>query len=202
MTAGAPERFDWAAILARLEQSMRAADSDDPARRQALLRERRAALAQPAPELLDAVASNVLELLTFEVAGERYALETRWVAQALALPPLTPLPGVPGYVAGIAAWRGQVLAVLDLRALLSLNVNRLTEPSAMVVVRGEAMEFALLADRVLGVQRTARAGLSPGVPGALPARPGYLLGVAPDRTAVLDGAMMLGDAALVVHGAD
>lgn len=202
MTAGSGERFDWAAILARLEHSMHAAEADDPARRRELLRARRAALARPAPELLESGAADALELLAFEVAGERYALETRWVAQALALPPLTPLPGVPGYVAGIVAWRGQVLAVLDLRALLSLNVNRLTEPAAIIVVRGEAMEFALLADRVLGVQRSARAGLSPGVPGVLPARPGYLLGVAADRTAVLDGAMMLGDAALVVHASD
>lgn len=202
MKAGAGERFDWAAILARLEHSMREAEHglDDPVRRRELLLARRAALACPAPGLLEDGEADALELLVFDVAGERYALETRWVAQALALPALTPLPGLPGHVAGIAAWRGQVLAVLDLRALLSLNVDRLTEPSAMVVLRDAAMEFALLADQVRGVRRVARAALSVGAPGVLPARADYLLGVAPDRTAVLDGAMMLGDQALVVHG--
>jgi purine-binding chemotaxis protein CheW len=202
MTAGSGERFDWAGILARLEHSMREAEHglDDPERRRELLRARRAALARPAPGLLEADQTDALELLVFEVAGERYALETRWVAQALALPALTPLPGLPGHVAGIAAWRGQVLAVLDLRALLSLNVERLTEPSAMVVLRDAAMEFALLADLVKGVKRYPRAALSTGAPGVLPARADYLLGVAPDRTAVLDGAMMLGDQALVVLG--
>lgn len=202
MTAGRGERFDWAEILARLEHSMREAEHglDDPERRRELLRARRAALARPAPGLVEADETELLELLVFEVAGERYALETRWVAQALALPALTPLPGLPGHVAGIAAWRGQVLAVLDLRALLSLNVDRLTEPAAMVVLRDAAMEFALLADQVKGVKRTPRAALTPGAPGAPPARADYLLGVAPDRTAVLDGAMMLGDQGLVVHG--
>lgn len=166
--------------------------------RRAVLRERRAALARPVAPAQEEAPGNALEALAFEVAGERYAVETRWVVQALALPPLTQLPGVPGHVAGIAAFRGRVVAALDLRSLLQMQLARLTEPTAMVVLQGAGMEFALLADAVLGVERYRRAALSPGAPGGTATRRGYLLGVAPDRTALLDGARLLADPSLVV----
>ncbi|MEH6437677.1 chemotaxis protein CheW, partial [Massilia sp. DD77] len=166
--------------------------------RQAVLRERRALLARLPAQSEAGEPGDALEVLGFEVAGERYAIETRWVAQALALPPLTQLPGVPAHVAGIAAFRGRVVAALDLRLLLQVPLARLTEPSALVVLQGAGMEFGLLADTVLGVERYGRAALSPGVSGGAATRRGYLLGVSPDRTALLDGARLLGDPALVV----
>ncbi|MBQ5950502.1 chemotaxis protein CheW [Massilia sp. ST3] len=173
-------------------------DRATPEQRQAVLRARRALLARPPAPPEEAVPGDALEVLGFEVAGERYAVETRWVAQALVLPPLTPLPGVPAHVAGIAAFRGRVVAALDLRLLLQVQLARLTEPSALVVLQGVGMEFGLLADAVLGVERYARTALSPGASGGAATRRGYLLGVAPDRTALLDGARLLGDPALVV----
>lgn len=193
-------RFDWEAVAARLARSMAAAGPDAAGadERLATLRGRRAALARPHAPLEDAAPADALEGLAFEVAGERYAVETRWVAQALALPPLTQLPGAPGYVAGIAAFRGRVVAALDLRSLLQVPLARLTEPAALIVLQGAAMEFGLLADAVLGVERYRRAALSPGVAGGPATQRGYLLGVAPDRTALLDGARLLGDPSLVV----
>ncbi|WP_020654056.1 chemotaxis protein CheW [Massilia niastensis] len=189
--------FDWAAIARRLELSMLEAEHGRSGAD--VLRERSLALARPAPPLLDAMDGAALEVLAFEVAGERYAVETRWVAQATRMPALTALPGMPNHVAGIAAFRGQVVAVLDLRTLLALPLSRLTEPAGLVILQGRDMEFALLADAVTGVQRYPRAALPPGLPAFGGRRGGYLLGVAPDQTAILDGAAMLGDASLVVH---
>lgn len=199
----APDSFDWAAIRARLEDSLRsvAADAADPQRQLALLRARTAALARvPAPAQQSTEDGETLQALVFELGGARYALESAWVAHAAPLPPLTALPGLPNHVAGIAAYRGRVLAVLDLRPLLALPVNRLAEPTAMVVLQGEAMEFALQADAIAGVQQFARAALSDELPGLGALRAGYLLGVAPDRTAVLDGRRMLSDRTLAIHG--
>lgn len=194
------QRFDWEEIKARLARSLDGAgpDGGGPEQGLARLRERRTMLARPAVPPEDAAPADALEALAFEVAGERYAVETRWVAQALALPPLTQLPGAPGHVAGIAAFRGRVVAALDLRSLLQIPLARLTEPAALVVLQGDGMEFSLLADAVLGVERYRRAALSPGAAGGPATRRGYVLGVAPDRTALLDGARLLGDPALVV----
>jgi purine-binding chemotaxis protein CheW len=89
--------------------------------------------------------------------------------------------------------------VLDLRALLALPVTRLAEPAALIVLQDAAMEFALLADVVAGVQHYPRASLSARLPGLGALRAGYLMGVAPDRTAILDASRMLGDHSLVLH---
>jgi len=193
-------RFDWEDIAARVARSIAAADPDAAGAEQrlAMLRERRAALARPVAPLQDGAPADALETLVFEVAGERYAVETRWVVQALALPPLTQLPGAPGYVAGIAAFRGRVVAALDLRSLLQVPLARLTEPAALLMLQGGTMEFGLLADAVVGVERYRRAALSPGAACGSATQRGYLLGVAPDRTALLDGARLLGDPSLVV----
>jgi purine-binding chemotaxis protein CheW len=200
----APDRFDWDAIRARLARSVSELDPDagDPERERALLRTRAAALAQ-APPRQDLPGAGedgtTLQLLVFEIGGARYGLETAWVVHAGALPPLTALPGLPNHVVGIAAFRGRVLAVLELRTLLSLPVTRLTEPTALVVLQGESMEFALQVDAIAGVQHYPRAALAAGLPGLGALRAGYLLGVAPDRTAVLDARRMLADTTLVVH---
>lgn len=198
----APDSFDWAAIRARLEETLRGAGAADPERDRAQLRARTAALARPSAPSQQAASGEgeTLQALVFELGGARYALESAWVAHAAPLPPLTALPGLPTHVAGIAAYRGRVLAVLDLRPLLALPVTRLAEPTAMVVLQGEAMEFALQADAIAGVQQFARAALSDNLPGLGALRAGYLLGVAPDRTAILDGRRMLSDRTLAIHG--
>lgn len=176
-----------------------AADPDDPARCRQVLRARAAALARPPAQPEDDGGADAIEVLAFEVGGARYAVATGWVAQAIAMPALTALPGVPNYVAGIVAWRGQVLAALDLRSLLALPLTRLAEPAGLVVLQGAGMEFGLLADAIAGVQRYPRAALGGALPGLEHLRAGYLLGVAPDRTVILDAAVLLADTRLVVQ---
>jgi purine-binding chemotaxis protein CheW len=196
--AAAPGTIGWAEITQRLSRDA-AIDPDDPAQRQQVLRARAAALARPLAEPAEDGGADAIEVLAFEVGGERYAVATGWVAQASAMPPLTALPGVPNYVAGIVPWRGQVLAAVDLRSLLALPLTRLADPAGLVVLQGADMEFGLLADAIVGVQRYPQARLERSLPGLENIRPGYLLGVTPDRTAILDAAALLADTRLVVH---
>jgi purine-binding chemotaxis protein CheW len=195
--AGTGGRVNWDETRRRLEQAA-PADPDHPARRRQVLRERAATLARLAP-VADSADAGTIEVLAFEVGGERYAVETARVAQATPMLALTALPGVPNHVAGITAWRGEVLAVLDLRSLLALPLARLAEPSALVVLQGAGIVCALLADTIAGVCRYPRAALEGAVPGLGHIRAGYLLGVAPDRTAILDAAALLGDPRLIVN---
>lgn len=55
-----------------------------------------------------------VDLLTFELQGERYAVDLALVREVLTLGPVTRVPGAPGGVVGAAAVRGRVLAVVDL----------------------------------------------------------------------------------------
>jgi purine-binding chemotaxis protein CheW len=113
--------------------------------------------------------------------------------------PLTPIPGVPAYIAGIAMVEGEVVAVLDLRVLLALPLNELAEPGALVVLHGEGSRFAVLADSLAGVCRLPQAEPGHGLPALAQLDRSYLRAVAPDRTAVLDARRLLADSTLVVY---
>ena len=52
------------------------------------------------------------------LGGARYAVGMSAVAEVGRLPKLTRVPGTPIWLAGVANWRGRILAVLDVRPLL------------------------------------------------------------------------------------
>jgi purine-binding chemotaxis protein CheW len=193
--------FDWQEVARRLEASaaaLAALGHDDPAAHERLLRERAAALAAAAVPGAQQPA-GVIEVLAFECAGERYAFEAAWVARVLPLLPLTVIPGLPGFFAGIAISEGEVLAVLDLRVLLGLPVTELADPAALIVLRGEDNCFAMLADAIGGARHFPLDGMGHCLPMLADLDESYLLGVAPDRTALLDARRLLTDTTLVVN---
>jgi chemotaxis-related protein WspB len=55
--------------------------------------------------------------LVFRIGSERYALRATDVAEVLPRLPLKPIPQVPAWVAGVFAYRGAVVPVIDLSAL-------------------------------------------------------------------------------------
>jgi len=58
-------------------------------------------------------APVVEEVVLVRLGGCRYALPMSAVAEVGRPPSLTRVPGLPAWVAGVANWRGRVLAVLD-----------------------------------------------------------------------------------------
>jgi purine-binding chemotaxis protein CheW len=64
-------------------------------------------------------AEHGAEVVVVRLAGSRYALPMPSIAEVGRPPGLTRVPGLPSWVAGLANWRGRVLAVLDLRPLLT-----------------------------------------------------------------------------------
>jgi purine-binding chemotaxis protein CheW len=193
--------FDWQEVSRRLEASataLAALDREDPAAQERLLRERATALAAVAVPAAERQADGI-EVLAFQCAGERYAFEAAWVARVLPRQPLTVIPGLPGFFAGVSVSEGEVLAVLDLRVLLGLPLSQLSDPAALIVLRGEENCFAVLADAIDGTRQFARDGMSHCLPMLADLDQSYLLGVAPDRTALLDARRLLTDSTLVVN---
>ncbi|MGE8150809.1 chemotaxis protein CheW [Pseudomonas vancouverensis] len=61
-------------------------------------------------------ASHAL-FLVFRIGSERFALRATEVAEVLPCLPLKPIPRAPDWVAGVFAFRGAVVPVIDLSAL-------------------------------------------------------------------------------------
>src|SRR4051794_13858537 len=65
-------------------------------------------------------AGEMLEILEFTLASERYAVENRYVLEVAPLKELTPLPCTPPFVRGIVNVRGRILPVFDLKMFFDL----------------------------------------------------------------------------------
>jgi purine-binding chemotaxis protein CheW len=190
---------DWDRVKQRLRTAREAVAGSfapSPERRREILHERALALAVD-PREAPATGAHI-DVLEFVVARERHAVETAWVHEVHALKSLTPLPCTPPFVAGITSVHGRVLAVIDLKPLLAWPAA-LDDQHKLIVLRDGDMEFGLLADSVVGVDRVALADIRtvPLAPGGAPAE--YLRGVTPDRLFVLDARKLLTDPTLSIN---
>ena len=140
-------------------------------------------------------AGEVLELVGFVLAGERYGIESRFVREVARLSRFTPVPGTPAFVLGVTNLRGEILALFDLRHLLGVVTEGVTDLGRIVVLGEHRREFGLLADAASEILW---------VPGASLAQPAttwgrtYVRGVSPDGVIVLSGEALLRDPQLTL----
>jgi purine-binding chemotaxis protein CheW len=113
-----------------------------------------------------AVEQAEIELFQVTIAGEPYAIETGLIEEVVRTPPITPLPGAPPFLVGVAAHRGDVVAVVDLARLLGRGDTRISGRSRMAIARSDGMVVALLADEVVGLARFPTRALHPSPLGA------------------------------------
>jgi purine-binding chemotaxis protein CheW len=140
-------------------------------------------------------AGEVLELVGFVLAGERYGIESRFVREVARLFRFTPVPGMPGFVLGVTNLRGEILALFDLRQLLGVVAEGVTDLGRIVVLGENRREFGLLADaasEILYVPRTRLAQTETAWGRT------YLQGVSPDGVIVLSGEALLNDPRLTI----
>lgn len=92
--------------------------------------------------------SKTLTVLTFVLAGERYALPLGEIREVNRVAAVTPIPGLPPTVVGALGLRGQIVPVLDLHRVLGLETQDQTTDSRLVIAQHEETAAALLVDGV------------------------------------------------------
>lgn len=91
-----------------------------------------------------------VEVVVVRLGGSRYALPMDSVAEVGRPPSLTRVPGLPAWMAGVANWRGRVLAVIDLRPLLAGAVAPLDRRARLVVLNRGGVPVGMLTEGVEG----------------------------------------------------
>lgn len=125
------------------------------------------ALRPEAPARRSAALGLTGRSVIFELGQTRCALPIDRVVEIGEVPKITPVPNVPSWLAGVANLRGDIMAVIDLRALIGQPpFDRERRQGRLLVVRsspGPKGEVAagLWVDSVLGVSLLARAELAP-----------------------------------------
>jgi len=93
-----------------------------------------------------------VQLLTFHLAQERYALDLEEVRNVLPAVAVTPLPEAPDIIAGVVNVRGQILPVADLRQRLGHAQAHMELNHRLVWVMPAQRNLLLWVDAVDGVQ--------------------------------------------------
>jgi purine-binding chemotaxis protein CheW len=96
-------------------------------------------------------ATQELELLTFRLGAEEYAVMVDDVREVLKLRDLTEVPNTPEYILGVTSLRGTMLTVIDLGRRLGLAPGVRDERARIVVASPDEEDVGLLVDRVTGV---------------------------------------------------
>jgi purine-binding chemotaxis protein CheW len=201
---GARRSTDWKdrrERLARAQADAAGAGAElSPERARAVMDERARLLARRAPDVQP--SGTVLEVLTFALGRERYAIETTYIREVVRLADLTPVPAAPDFVAGVTNYRGQVLCVVDLRVVLAAPAGKLSDLSMLIVLGIDAVEFGVLADQAEEIRRIDLGGVAAASAAGPGARPEHLLGVTPQGLTIVDGASLLRTPRLFVNQAD
>lgn len=190
--------IDWQSVKERLTLAEKAqSESEQLSVEQAReVMDRRAAKLSVVPERIPDT-SEILEVVTFPVADEEFAVETRFVREVYRAGDITTLPGTPEFVLGLTNLRGEVLAIVDLCKLF--GITRQAESAKQTVVLGaERPEFGVLVDDVFEVI-TLRLDDVLDPPGSVAgATRDYLRGVTESGLLVLNGETLLHDERLFV----
>lgn len=110
----------------------------------------------------EAVPGTQLELLTFVIAGEHYAVDIERIVEIVTPRPLTRIPNADSSVVGIISLRGTIVTLVDVRRKLRHDVSAGDTAETRIVVidfRGEMVGF--MVDRVLRVVKIAAVALEP-----------------------------------------
>ena len=109
-----------------------------------------------------------MQLLTFTVAEQSYAIESRRVVEVLPLIPARPIPHTPDYVRGIFTYRGRLVPVIDLGLRLAGAEPAKRLSTRVIVVQaalaaGGTQLLGLVAENVIAICSTedAEASLPP-----------------------------------------
>jgi purine-binding chemotaxis protein CheW len=108
-----------------------------------------------------AAAADLVQLCTFRVGGEDYALDVRRVQEIVQPLPITPVPRAPAFVDGVVRLRGEVIPVVDVRKRFGLPASPAGHRAKHLIVKLARQRLALVVDEVSEVLRIPRGDLRP-----------------------------------------
>lgn len=105
------------------------------------------------------------QYLTFQLAGEEYAINILRVKEIIAYGPLTTVPQTPPSIRGVINLRGNVVPVVDLALKFGLNASLVTSRTCIVIVEanmdGERTVMGIIADSVSQVVELSAENILP-----------------------------------------
>lgn len=106
-------------------------------------------------------SSSELQLVTFEVANEEFAVDILAVQEINRMMELTRVPQSPREVEGVINLRGKIIPVMDLRTKFGMPGAERTEANRIIVVEVHKKVIGFIVDRVHEVLRISSEVVDP-----------------------------------------
>ncbi len=97
----------------------------------------------------------MVEILQFELYGEKYGIPIADAEEILRAVTITPLPNAPHIIEGVINIHGSVTPVLDIRARFGIPAKPVTVGDHLIVARAGSRRVVIRADQVNGLVKFA-----------------------------------------------
>ncbi len=105
------------------------------------------------PDAAVAAEDRSVQLCTFRIAGEDYAIDIMRVREIIQPLPVTPVPRAPAFVEGVCRLRGEVIPVVDVRKRFGFPAGPPTRKTRFLIVNVGRRRLGLVVDEVCEVLR-------------------------------------------------
>jgi purine-binding chemotaxis protein CheW len=162
-----------------------------------ILDERAKELAKQSSEI--GSLEDTVEVVEFQLAYEKYAIESKYVSEVYPMSDFSLLPCTPPFVVGIMNLRGTILSLIDIRKFFGLQIKGMSNLNRVLVVKTDDLEMGLLADFIMGVKIISKEEIQPPLPTFSAIQTKYLKGVTKDPLIILDVEKIFSDPSIIVN---
>lgn len=105
-----------------------------------------------------------MDILTFELDGQRYAFPAGRIVQVVQMVAISPLPGAPPVVEGVVNVRGKIVPVFDLRGRFGLPPRPADPGQHLIILSGSPRLAAVRVDSAEDFVSIPDAEVTPAAP--------------------------------------
>ena len=131
------------------------------------------------------IAPEELELLTFNLGREEYAVDIMLIQEITKVTDVTHIPRIPSYIKGIITLRGNVIPVFDMHARLGLAPFVKGPKSRFIICAAESGTVAMMVDYVNDVVRLMKQDLEAPPAGVAAIDAGFIKNIAKQKDRLL-----------------
>lgn len=169
---------------------------DEAAQKQQLLARADLLARQPAES---ADSGEQLEVLTFRLGDEVFAIELDYIQTVYPPTKVTPVPCTPSFIQGIIHVHGKLYSVINLRKFFEIAAHSTANTQAIIILHNHNRdELAVSIDEIITMRSIALTEIQPALSAANSIRVDYIRGITNDPLVIIDAPRILTDQRLVV----
>lgn len=113
---------------------------------------------------MDKIVSDEVQLVSFRLGGEEYAVGISEVQEIIRVPKITKVPKAPSFVEGVINLREKILPIISLRKKFGLEDIEKTDSLRVIVVNINGLSTGMIVDSMSEVLRLSKDSIEPPPP--------------------------------------